>query len=162
MPKVLSTPFKVQVITLSVFHPQTLARPEPLNTLLLCPACAVCIYIERSRQFRLSELLFVCFEGCTKGLPVSMQRLSHWIVDAIVLAYGSKGVKCPIGVRAHSTRGLVSSWTWANGISFQDICMVAGWLLSSTFVRFYNLDVLSLASHVLSVRAAHVPTQPQL
>ncbi len=85
---------------------------------------------------------------------MSMQRLSHWIVDAIVLAYGSKGVKCPIGVQAHSTRGLVSSWTWANGISIQDICMVAGWSLSSTFARFYNLDVLSLASHV--------PTQPQL
>ncbi len=91
---------------------------------------------------------------------MSKQRLSYWIVDAIALAYSSKGVECPIGVRAHSTRRLASSW--ANGISIQDICMVAGWSSPSTFARFYNLDVSSLASHVLSVRTAHTPTQPQL
>ncbi len=93
---------------------------------------------------------------------MSKQRLSHWIVDAIALAYSSKGMECPIAVRAHSTRGLVFSWAWANGISIQDICMAAGWSSPSTFARFYNLDVSSLNSHVLSVRAAHAPTQPQL
>ncbi len=162
VPKVLSTPFKEQVITLSAFCPETPTGTEPLNTLLLCPIRAERTYIERSRQFRLSEQLFVCFGGRTKGLPVSKQRLSHWIVDAIALAYSSKGVGCPIGIQAHSTRGLVSSWAWANAISIQDICMAAGWSSPSTFVRFYNLDVSSLASHVLSVRAAHAPTQPQL
>ncbi len=54
-------------------------------------------------------------------MPVSKQRLSHWIVDAIALAYSSKGAECLIGVQAHSTRGLASSWDWANGISIQDI-----------------------------------------
>ncbi len=102
------------------------------NTLLLCPIRAVRTYIERSRQLRLSEQLFVCFGGCTKGLPVSKQRLSHWIVDAIALAYSSKGVECSTGVRAHSTRRLPSSWAWANGISIQDICMAAGWSTPST------------------------------
>ncbi len=102
-------------------------------------------YIELSRQFRLSEQLFVCFGGRTKVLPVSKQRLSYWIVDAIALAYSSKGAECPIGVRAHSTRGLASSWAWANGMSFQDICMVAVWLSTNTFARFYNLHVSSLA-----------------
>ncbi len=51
---------------------------------------------------------------------------------------------------------------WANAISIQDICMAAGWLLPSTFARFYNLDVSLFALHVLSVRAVHAPTQPQL
>ncbi len=148
MPKVLSTPFKAQVITLSAFRPKTLAGTELLSTLLMCPVRAVCTYIERARQFRLSEQLFVCFGGRTKGLPVSKQRLSHWFVEAIALAYSSKGVECPIGVRAHSTRGLWSSWAWANGISIQDICMAAGWSSLSTFAGFYNLDVSSLASHV--------------
>ncbi len=112
VPKVLSTPFKVQVITLSAFRPETPTGTEPLNTLLLCPVRAVRTYSERSRQFRLSEQLFVCFGGRTKGLPVSKQRLSHWIVDAIALAYSSKGVECPIGVRAHSTRRLVGLGKW--------------------------------------------------
>ncbi len=106
MPKVLSTPFKAQVITLSAFRPETPTGTEPINTLLLCPVHVVRTYIEHSRQFRLLEQLFVCFGGRTKGLPVSKQRLSHWIVNAIALAYSSEGVECPIGVRAHSTRGL--------------------------------------------------------
>ncbi len=135
---------KAQVITLSAFSPETPAKAEPLNTLLLCPVQAVHTYIERSRQFRLSEQLFVCFGGCRKGLSVSKQRLSHWIVDAIALTYSSKRVKCPMGVRAHSTCGLVSSLAWANGTSIQDICVVSGWLSLSTFARFYILDVLTL------------------
>ncbi|KAI2649139.1 Leucine--tRNA ligase [Labeo rohita] len=153
VPKVLSTPFKAQVITLSAFRPETSAEPGTPDT-LLCPVRAVRTYIERSREFRLLDQLFVCFGGRTKGLPVSKQRLSHWIVDAVALAYSSKGVECPIGVCAHSTRGLASSWAWANGISIQDICTAVGWSSPSTFARFYNLDVSSLASHVLSVRTA--------
>lgn len=35
--------------------------------------------------------------GGTKCLPVSKQRLSHWIVDAIALAYDSQDVLCTIG-----------------------------------------------------------------
>ncbi len=31
-------------------------------------------------------------------------------MDAITLAYSSLGLQCPIGVRAHSTRGIASSW----------------------------------------------------
>ncbi len=53
--------------------------------------------------------VFVCFGGHSKGLPVTKQRLYHWIVDAIVLVYASAGVQCPICVRAHSIRGM-SSW----------------------------------------------------
>ncbi len=92
----LSTPFKAQVITLYAFRPETPTGAEPLNT-LMCPVRAVRTYIERSRQFRLSEQLFVYFGGRTKGLALSKQRLSHWIVDAIALAYSSKGAECPMG-----------------------------------------------------------------
>ncbi len=82
---------------------------------LLCPVRALRVYLERSSLFRQSEKLFVCFGGCHKGLPATKQRLSHWIVDAIALAYASEGLQCPIGVRAHSTRGMTSSWAWSSG-----------------------------------------------
>lgn len=57
-----------------------------------------------SSQFWQLEQLFVCFGGHAKGLQVTKQRLSHWIVDVIVLAYASLGLQCPIGVRVYSTR----------------------------------------------------------
>ncbi|XP_016424125.1 adhesion G protein-coupled receptor E1-like [Sinocyclocheilus rhinocerous] len=86
-----------------------------------CPVRALRAYIERSGLFRQSEQLFVCFGGRCKGLPVTKQRLSRWIVDAIALAYASEGLQCPIGVRAHSTRGMASSWVWSSGISITNL-----------------------------------------
>ncbi len=101
VPKVLYTPFRAQVITLSALPPP--AEDHELN--LLCPVRALRIYIERSNApFRQSEQLFVCFGGRTKGSPVTKQRISRWLADAIALVYSSLGLQSPIGVRAHSTR----------------------------------------------------------
>ncbi len=129
IPKVLSTPFRAQVITLSALPPSE--QDQGLN--LLCPVRALRIYIERSAPFRQSEQLFVCFGGRTKGSPVTKQRLSRWIIDAIKLAYSSLGQPCPIGVRAHLTRGNASSWAWSSRVSIADICAAASWSSSSTF-----------------------------
>ena len=147
VPKVLSTPFRAQVISLSALP----SSEEDSDSLMLCPVRALRIYLERSASFRQSEQLFVCFGGRSKGLPVTKTTLSRWIVDAIALAYTSLGLSCPIGVRAHSTRGVASSWAWSSGIPIEDICAAAGWSAPSTFVRFYKLDVPALQTCVLSV-----------
>ncbi len=86
-----------------------------------------------------------------KGHPVTKQRLSKWIVDAVMLAYSSLGLQCPIRVRAHSTRGnhLVMGVGLAV-VSITEICAAAGWATPSTFARFYNLDILALQARVLS------------
>ena len=147
VPKVLSTPFKAQVITLLALPPS--AEDGEVN--LLCPVRALKIYLERSASFRQSEQLFVCFGGRSKGDPVTKQRLSRWIVDAISMAYTSMGQVCPIGIKAHSTRGMASSWAWSSGFPIQDICEAAGWSSPSTFMKFYNMEVPSLHAKVLSV-----------
>ncbi len=94
---------------------------------LLCPVRALRIFVDRTRSFRSSEQLFVCHGGQQKGKSVSKQRLAHWIVEAITLAYQSQGVPCPLGVRAHSTRSVASSHALAHGASLADICRAAGW-----------------------------------
>ncbi|KAI2656654.1 Iron uptake protein A1 [Labeo rohita] len=48
-------------------------------------------------------------------LAVSKQRMAHWLVDAITLAYQVQGEACPLGVRAHSTRSVASSWALTCG-----------------------------------------------
>ncbi|KAL0163880.1 hypothetical protein M9458_039633, partial [Cirrhinus mrigala] len=68
----------------------------------------------------------------------------RWIVDAITLAYSSLGLRCSIGVRAHSTRGMASSWAWSSGVSIAEICAATDWASPSTFTRFYNLGVPTL------------------
>ncbi len=116
VPKVLSTPFRAQVIALSVLYP-----PPPPQTgsqeSLLCPVRALEVYIVRSNSYSKSEQLFVGFGNRVKGGPVTKQIISRWLVDAILLSYSSLGLQCPIGVRAHSTRGIASSWAWSSGVS---------------------------------------------
>ena len=147
VPKVMGTPFRAQVISLSALP----ASDSETDVNLLCPVRALRIYTARSAVFRRTEQLFVSFGGRTKGLAASKQTLSRWIVDAIAAAYASKGLQCPLGIRAHSTRGMASSWAWSSGISIHDICVAAGWSSPSTFVRFYNLEVPALQAKLLSV-----------
>ncbi len=92
VPKVPTTPFRDQVVDL-----QAIA--------LLCPVHALRVYVDHTQSFRTSDQLFVCFGGQQMGKAVSKQRLAHWIVEAIVLAYQARRLPCPLGVRAHSTRG---------------------------------------------------------
>ncbi|CAM4648922.1 unnamed protein product [Leuciscus chuanchicus] len=136
VPKSLNTPFRAQVISLSALP----VSEEEGDAGFLCPVRALRAYVSRSSVFRQTEQLFVLFSGRSKGLAASKQSLSRWIVDAIALAYTSKGLQCPIGVKAHSTRGMASSWAWSSGIALQDICMAAGWASPSTFIRLGQLQ----------------------
>ncbi len=85
-----------------------------------------------------------------KVSPDTKHIISRWLVDAITIAYSSLGLQCPIGVRAHSTRGIASSWAWSSGVSISEICEADGWSSPSTFVRFYSLNVPALQARVLS------------
>ncbi len=146
VPKVLYTLFRAQVITLSVLPPSE--EDQEFN--LLCQVRALRIYIEHSAPFRQSEQLFVCFGGRTKGSPVTKQSIYRWLVDAIALAYSSLSLQSPVGVRAHFTQGVASSWAWSSGVSIADICAAAGWASPSTFARFYSLDIPALQARILS------------
>ncbi len=120
---------------------------------LLWPVRALGVYIERSAPFRQSEQLFICFGGRTKWSPVTKQRLSRWIIGSITLAYSSLGQQCPMGVRAHLTRGIALSWAWSSSVSIAEICAAAGWASQSTYFLyvFYNLEVPALQAWVFSL-----------
>ncbi|XDV36868.1 hypothetical protein PO909_006583, partial [Leuciscus waleckii] len=82
VPKVPTTPFRDQVVNLQALP---LEEADPALA-LLCPVRALRAYVDRTRCFRTSDQLFVCYGGKLKGKALSKQRLSHWIVDAIALA----------------------------------------------------------------------------
>ncbi len=146
VPKVPTTPFRDQVVNLQALP---LEEADPALA-LLCPVRALRQYTDRTQSFRTSEQLFVCYGGQQKGKAVSKQRMAHWIVDAITLAYEAKGVPCPLRLRAHSTRSVASYWALARGASLADICRAAGWATPNTFARFYSLRVEPVSSCVLT------------
>ncbi len=105
VPKVPTTPFRDQVVSLQALP---LEEADPALA-LLCPVRALRHYVDRTQSFRTSDQLFVCHGGRQKGNAVSKQRMAHWIVDDITLAYQAQGVPCPFRLRAHSTRSVASS-----------------------------------------------------
>ncbi len=146
VPKVPTTPFRDQVVSLQALPPEE----ADLALALLCPVRALRHYVDRTQSFRTSDQLFVCHGGRQKGNAISKQRMAHWIVDAITLAYQAQGVPCPFRLRAHSTRSVASSWALAHGASLTDICRAAGWATPNTFARLYSLRVEPVSSCVLT------------
>ncbi len=146
VPKVPTTPFRDQVVSLQALPPE---EADPALA-LLCPVRALRHYVDRTQSFRTSDQLFVCHGGRQKGNAVPRQRMAHWIVDAITLAYQAQCVPCPFRLRAHSTRSVASSWALARGASLTDICRAVGWATPNTFARFYSLRVEPVSSCVLT------------
>ncbi|XP_056116182.1 uncharacterized protein LOC130092366 [Rhinichthys klamathensis goyatoka] len=150
MPKIVNS---ITPLELRAFYSPPFASSKQQKLNELCPVRALRIYIERTKGFRECDQLFVSWVKPRKGKPITKQRLSHWIVEAISLAYSSKGHEPPAGLRAHSTRGMSTSWALFKGVTIQDICEAASWSSPHTFARFYKLDVTAqtLAHAVLSV-----------
>ncbi len=152
IPKVLSTSFRSQVVTLHSFHPPPFASSEDERLHLLCPVRALKLYVDPSKVWRKSPQLLICFGAGRRGLATSKQRISHWVRDAISLAYEARNLPSPLSLRAHSTRGVASSQALFRGVPLEDICVAAGWSSPHTFVKFYNLDVdTAPGSQILSV-----------
>ncbi|CAM4449878.1 unnamed protein product [Leuciscus chuanchicus] len=126
VPKVLSTAFRSQVINLNAFHPPPFASDEDRKLNLLCPVRSLKLYVDRSGGWRKSNQRLVCFGAGRRGLAASKQRISHWVTDAISLAYEVRGLPSPLSIRAHSTRSVASSQAFFRRALLEDICVAAG------------------------------------
>ena len=130
-------------VELSAFHPPPFVSAEDERLHCLCPVRALRLYCRETQASRATNQLFVSYGGGVRRKAVARASLSRWIVDAIKLAYTSSDTPVPEGLRAHSTRGVASSWAVSRGASLQEICTAANWSSPSTFATFYSLDVAS-------------------
>ncbi len=62
-----------------------------------------CMWIA-PRFWRKSSQLLVCFGVGRRGLATSKLGISHWVRDAISLAYEARNLPSPLKVRSHQTR----------------------------------------------------------
>ena len=98
-----------QPVELEAFRPPPFASPEDERLHRLCPVRTLGCYVRRTQQVRTTSQLFVTHGPGLGGKPASRPTLSRWLVEAIRLAYTSRGVGPLEGIRAHSTRGVSSS-----------------------------------------------------
>ncbi len=96
IPKVLSTSFRSQVVTLHSFHPPPFASSEDERLYLLCPVRTLKLYVDHSKIWRKSPQLLICFGAGRRGLATSKQRISHRVRDAISLAYEARNLPSPL------------------------------------------------------------------
>ncbi len=151
VPKVLSVLFRSQVVSLHSFHPPPFASGEDERLHMLCPVLALKIYVDHSSHWKKSPQLLVYFGAGRRGLATSKHRISHWVRDAISLAYEVHGLSSPLSVRVHSTRSVVSSQALFRGVRLEDIHVATVWSSLHTFIRFYSLDLdMAPGSQVLS------------
>ena len=152
IPKVFNPSLSCRPIELFAFNPPPFTSLEQERLNALCPVRALRAYVDKTAELRKTDQLFVSCAKSRLGRPLTKQRLSQWIVAAIALAYTTKGQQPPAGLRAHSTRGMSTSWALFQGFPIEDVCLAACWANPTTFVRFYRLDVTAptLAHTVLS------------
>lgn len=137
VPKVVDSAYRCPSTEFAAFHPPPFSSPEEQKSNSLCPVRALQMYVRRTAGFRTHDQLFVSWATPHKGKPLSCQRLSHWTIYAIFLAYICRGIQPPKGLRAHSTRRMATSWALLRGVSVQDIFSAGIWAMPHTFVRFY-------------------------
>lgn len=139
LPKVLSRFHCNQPIHLVQFDPPPGDGGPGLE--LLCPVRSLRAYVTATAGIRKSDQLFLCYGGAKLGCALSKQRLSHWVVDAIVHAYEAGNNPLPSSIRCHSTRSVSTSWAALRGVPLETICAAASWASPSTFTRFYRVNV---------------------
>lgn len=118
----------------------------------ICPVRALRWYIEKTKNIRSSERLFLIPRSPYN--PASKDTLSRWIVNLI-----TPHIDNDDPVHAHQLRAHATSKAWFNGVSLSDILKAAAWKTPSTFVSCYLTDVVSnegaFARSVLGISDQH-------
>ena len=110
----------------------------------LCAYRSLVEYIDRTKGLygdARPPQLFLCYGDAKAGRPVSKQRVSTWLKEVVHYSYSLQGLPSP-SVQGHDTRRQATSWAHVAGVDPGVICEAATWSSSSTFARFYRLDVL--------------------
>lgn len=103
-----------------------------------CPVRALRWYLDRTRELRSGDKLFICSKR--PHSPASPSTISRWIVEAI-RAGGPEALTSGQVPRAHDTRSISSSWALFSGVPTADILKAAYWRSSNTFIACYLRDI---------------------
>lgn len=103
----------------------------------ICPAKALCDYLDATKHLRDSNNLFISFRKPYK--KVSTSTISRWIKKCLT----ESGIDTSI-FTSHSTRHATTSAAFKKGVNIDDIRRTAGWSGESTvFGKFYNRPIIN-------------------
>lgn len=124
IPKVNTQFHRAQVIIIPSFCPDPKTSRER-EWHYLDVRRALSFYIDRTKDLRKTDSLFVSFKTSSLGKLVSTSTLSRWIRECITLAYQGSGVEPPKGITAHSLCSASTSAAYRSLPSLETICRAA-------------------------------------
>lgn len=113
-------------------------------------------YLQRVKPIRKMPRFFVTIVEWSLGQALSVQRLCKWISGCII-SYQLAHLPSPEGVRAHSTRGQVTSINSLQVVLILDICKAATWSSIHTFTKHYTLFHVSSADAAAGTAVLQTP-----
>ncbi len=145
VPKVPTTPFRDQVVSLQALPPE---EADPALA-LLCPVRALRHYVDRTQSFRTSDQLLSVTEAGRKGCRLQAE---DGPLDSGCHHPGLSGTGCALPVQVESSlyekcSVLLGAGSWRLTDRY---CRAAGWATPNTFARFYSLRVEPVSSCVLT------------
>lgn len=138
LPKLASEFRMNSKILLSDFFPSLVTPKEKLYHSLDVTR-ALKFYIHKTQFPDRHHSLFVSYFGLALGGKISSEHLSKWIVGLIGMCYYFSKFPLLVSVTSHSTRAMVTSTAFLEGIPLDDICEAATWKTSMMFIRHYAL-----------------------
>ena len=109
---------------------------------ILCPVRAVRLYMQRTSGSRRTQQLLVIYGEHLQGQPCLPRGLPIGLRVGVALAHLTLGIRA-LMLRAHSTRGMVSSVVMEAGIDWSAVQAVAGRAGDQTSKRFCHRVVTS-------------------
>lgn len=94
-------------------------------------------YIEQTKRFRKSTQLFIAIAEWMRGLLVSSQRISSWIMACIRTCYDLAKIPA-LAITAYSMRLQASLAAFLADVPIQDICRAATSSIH-TFMSYYTI-----------------------
>jgi hypothetical protein len=144
IPKVPSLQNIEQTLEFSPFGKNT-RNPEGTQK-AICICRALRIYLDRTKDIRRTNQLFVTFKKGDQGKAVKTQTIATWLKKAISMAHSLQGKELRGGIKAHGVRAQSCSWADLKCASIVDICKQACWQSSNTFVKHYKLNLATSVS----------------
>ncbi|XP_041417586.1 uncharacterized protein LOC121393347 [Xenopus laevis] len=142
LPKVVSAFHINQEITIPTFCPLP-ANPKEAALHSLDLVCALKFYLHRVRDIQKTDSLFVLNSGPQKGASATKTSISRWIKQTVHRAYVAQGVTPPDKIKAHSTRGMSTTWAFCNQASAEQLCKAAMLTSLHSFAKFYHFDTFA-------------------
>lgn len=139
IPKVPSQFHLNEPVVLKTFFPNPETPAEKTLHSLDVKRCLK-FYLQRTKDIRKSDQLFVAYGQATLGTAVTKATIARWLASAIHFCHEKANKPLLRKVRAHSTRTMAASTALFAGVTISNICRAATWKSAHTFTKHYCLQ----------------------